>query len=102
MRGGVMSLIIQLTPGEEARLEAAARREGLDPAEFARKLVAERLPPLAPDQKEDPTLALFAQWDREDADMTPEEIEEANRETEEFKQNINAERRRAGSRIMYP
>jgi hypothetical protein len=97
-----MALIIHLTPSEEARLEEAARREGLDPAELARKLVAERLPPLAPDQEEDQTLTLFAQWDREDAAMTPEEIEEAKREAEEFKRSINAERARAGARIMYP
>ena len=97
-----MALIIHLTPSEEARLEAAARRQGLDPAEFAQKLVTERLPPLPSDQEEDPTIALFAQWDREDAAMTAEELEEAKREAEEFKQNINAERRRAGARIMYP
>jgi hypothetical protein len=34
--------------------------------------------------------------------MTPEEIEEAKREAEEFKRSINAERARAGARIMYP
>ena len=97
-----MILTIHLTPIEEARLEAAARREGLDAAELARKLVIERLSPVKPDEGEDPTLALFAQWDQEDAAMTPEEIEEAKREAEEFKRNINAERVRAGSRIMYP
>jgi hypothetical protein len=97
-----MALTIHLTAAEEARLETAARQEGLDPAELARKLVIERLPPLIPDEEEDPTLALFAQWEREDAAMTPEEIEEAKREAEEFKQNINAERARADSRIMYP
>ena len=97
-----MALTIHLTAAEEARLETAARREGLDPAELARKLVIERLPSTIPDEEEDPTLALFAQWDREDAAMTPEEIEEAKREAEEFKRNINAERARAGARIMYP
>jgi hypothetical protein len=97
-----MAVTIHLTPAEEARLEAAARREGLDATELARKLVIERLPPDTPDGEEDPTLALFEQWDREDAAMTPEEIEEAKREAEEFKRNINAERARAGSRIVDP
>ena len=68
-----MTLTIHLTPFEEARLAATARKEGLEPAELARKFVTERLPPPALDETEDPTLALFAQWDREDAEMTPEE-----------------------------
>ena len=97
-----MTLTIHLTPTEEARLEAAAGREGLDAAELARRLVIERLPPVKPDEGEDPTLALFAQWDQEDAAMTLEEIDEARREAKEFKRNINAERARAGFRIMYP
>jgi hypothetical protein len=96
-----MAVTLHLTPSEEARLEAAARQQGLDPAELARKLVIERLPPDTSDE-EDPTIALFARWDQEDAAMTPEEIEEAKREAEEFKRNINTERARAGSRIMYP
>jgi hypothetical protein len=98
-----MTLTIQLEPDEEARLAAAARREGLDPASLVRKLMIEHLPPVTQSvEEEDPTLALFAQWDREDAQMTPEEIEAARREFEEFKQNINAERTRSGARLIYP
>jgi hypothetical protein len=98
-----MTLSIELEPDEEARLAAAARREGLEPAELVRKLMIEHLPPVTPtEEDEDPTLALFAQWDREDAQMTPAEVEAARREFEEFKQNIDAERRRAGARIIYP
>lgn len=97
-----MTLTIHLTPVEEARLAATARKEGLEPSELARKFVTERLPLFALDETEDPTLALFAQWDREDAEMTPEEQEEAGREFEQFKQEMNAERARAGARILYP
>ena len=98
-----MSLMLELDPDEEVRLEAAARQKGLEPAELARKLVTEHLPPVLKEEEAmDPTLALFAQWDKEDAQMTPEELEEERRDFEEFKQNINAERRRAGSRIIYP
>jgi hypothetical protein len=97
-----MTLTIHLTPSEEARLEAAAKQEGLGPAELARKLVIERLSHVEPGEEQDPTVALFARWDREGAAMTPEEIEEARREAEEFKQNINAERARASVRTMYP
>lgn len=98
-----MSLILDLSPEEEARLKAAARQKGLKPAELARKLVTEHLPSVLQEEEEtDPTLALFAQWDKEDAKMTPEELEEERRDFEEFKQNINDERKRAGSRIIYP
>jgi hypothetical protein len=98
-----MTLTIELHPDEEARLAAAARREGVEPAELIRKLVVAHLPPIPSNEdEEDPTLALFAQWDREDALMTPEEIEAEQRQFEQFKQNINAERARAGSRIIYP
>ena len=51
--------------------------------------------------EENPTIALFARWDQEDSAMTSE-IEEARREAEDFKRNINAQRARAGARIIYP
>src|SRR5437016_14666341 len=98
-----MTLTLELDPNEEVRLAAAARQEGLAPAELARRLVVEHLPSVTENsEEEDPTLALFAQWEKEDAQMTPAEIEEARREFEEFKQGINAERARAGARLIYP
>ena len=96
-----MTLVIELSPEEEARLAAAAEREGLLPSELARKLVTQNLPPTPPGGAEDPTLALFAQWEKEDANMTPEEIEQERRLWEEFKANINAERDRAGARRVF-
>jgi len=97
-----MTLTIELTPLEEAQLTAAARQAGLDPAELARKLVTARLPSATPDTPEDPTLALFAQWDADDAQMTPEDIADAQRDYDEFTQQMNAERARAGARVLYP
>jgi hypothetical protein len=98
-----MTLTLELDPNEEVRLAAAARREGLAPAELARRLVVEHLPSVAENSaEEEPTLALFAQWEKEDAQMAPAEIEESRREFEEFKQGINAERARAGARLIYP
>jgi len=64
--------------------------------------VTEHLPPVTPDIPEDPTLALFAQWDTEDAQMTPEEATEAQRDYDEFTRWMNAERARAGARMLYP
>jgi hypothetical protein len=52
-------------------------------------------------EETDPTLRLFAQWEREDAAMTPDEVEAARREAEEFKASINAERAQAGARLIY-
>ena len=98
-----MTLTIDLSREEESQLVAAATVEGVPPADLARRLLTEHLPRKTSDSPEqDPTLALFAQWDREDAAMTSEQVAEARGEFEEFKQNINAERRRAGARIIYP
>jgi hypothetical protein len=97
-----MTVTIEFDPDELARLAAAARQEGVGLEELARRLVLDHLPPGVDSGREDPTLTLFAQWDREDAQMTPAEIEDARREFEEFKENINAERARAGARLIYP
>ena len=95
-----MTLTIDLSPTEEALIAAAARQKGLEPAALVKALVAEHLP--APVHvPEDPTLALFAQWAQEDAQMTPEEVAEENRTWEEFKTNLNVERDRAGARRVF-
>ena len=39
-----MTLTIELTPEQEARLQAFARRQGLEAAELAQRLVTEHLP----------------------------------------------------------
>ena len=96
-----MTLTIELTPIEEAQLTAAARLAGMAPTELARKLVTEHLPAATSDLPEDPTLALFAQWDADDVQMTPEEVTEAQREYAEFTHRMNAERARAGARLLY-
>ncbi len=99
-----MTLTLELTPTEEAQLKTAARQKGVDPAVFLKQLMTEHLPePAASPESlpEDPTLALFAQWAKEDAQMTPEELAEENRTWEEFKSNINDERDRAGARRVF-
>jgi hypothetical protein len=98
-----MKVTIELSGAEESQLIAAARQEGIEPAELVRKLVVENLPTGTPDGKPtDPTLALFAQWEREDDQMTPDEIEAARQEFEQFKQGINAVRAQGGARLIYP
>ena len=96
-----MTLTIELSPSEAARLVAAARQEGVQPAELARRLVTDRLPALAANARgEDPTLALFAQWEQEDTQMTPEEIEQERRLWEQFEHGINETRQALGMRPL--
>ncbi len=95
-----MTLTINLTPAEERQLRTAAQREGLAPAEFARKLVTEHLLPV-PDENA-ASIALLQSWLEEDATSDPDEIRQAEVELEAFKQAMNAERDRAGARRIYP
>lgn len=97
-----MPLTIELTPAEEAQLLAAAHQVGLTPAELDRQLVRTHVPDVLAPPPEDPTLALFAQWDAEDAQMTPEEMAAAQRDCQEFIRHMNAERAKVGARILYP
>jgi hypothetical protein len=86
-----MILTIELTPHEEARLIAAAQQEGMQPAELARKLLTDHL--LQETSKTDPTLARFVQWKSEDAQMTPEDLEQERGLWERFELGINETRR---------
>jgi hypothetical protein len=97
-----MTIAIELAPDVERRLIEAARDEGVAPADLASKVLADHLPqPKKLTAENDAMLALFDKWDEEDANMTPEEIEEENRSWEEFKRNINAERDRVGARRVF-
>jgi pimeloyl-ACP methyl ester carboxylesterase len=96
-----MTLTIALTPEEEARLQVAARQKGVAPEECARQLLAEHLPILTNNGAgEDPTLALFAQWEQEDAQKTPEEIADEDRLWQEFEKGINETRSALGMRRL--
>jgi hypothetical protein len=109
-----MRLTIELTPTEGARLSTAARMKGADDAELARKFVTDRLPQFeadtsspaeprqAPDVENDHTIALLKSWLAEDATDDPEELCQAQRELEEFKRNMNAPRKEAGTRVLFP
>ena len=95
-----MTLTIELTPEQEARLADAARKEGLEPTVLAQKFVADRLPTLPQIPEQDPTLALFEQWRREDAQMTPEESEQERQLWEAVEQGINEARAEQGMRQL--
>jgi hypothetical protein len=97
-----MVLTLPFSPEEAARLRDAAKQEGVDLETYVRKIVNEHLPPRVPDEESDPTLKLLAQWEVEDGRMTPEEVEAAQQDFEEFKRQLNAERTKAGARLLYP
>ena len=58
--------------------------------------------PAPTDSEADPTVALLESWLREDATDDPAEIRRAEEELAEFKRNMNAPRREAGERLLYP
>ena len=96
-----MSLTIELNAAEQARLAAAAKQEGMAPAELARKVLTDHLPRLAEGaQDEDPTLALFREWAAEDAKRTPEEAARENELWERFQANVNETRVALGMRKL--
>ncbi len=96
-----MSLLIELSPDEQDRLAAAAKEEGLAPAELARRVLTEHLPVLADDAPDDdPTLALFRQWAAEDVKRTPEEAAKENELWEQFQANVNETRKALGMRTL--
>ncbi len=95
-----MTITIELTPTQEARLAAEAKREGLDPAKVVQRLMADHLP-AALDIEDDPMLALFAKWDEEDANMTSAEVSEENSTWDEFKTSINSGRDNGGARRAF-
>ena len=102
-----MTLTINLTPAEEARLAAAARQEGLDPSELVRRLVTERLPPASNVQPEidaenAAAIALLQSWLEKEATDDPEEIREAEKELEALKKNLNANRAATEERLLFP
>lgn len=98
-----MTLTLELTPAEEAQLKTAAQQKGVDPAVFLKQLMTEHLPEPATASEappEDLTLALFAQWAKEDAQKSPEEIAQEDRLWEEFETGINETRAALGMRHL--
>jgi hypothetical protein len=91
-----MTLTIALEPDLEKRLLKQASLVGLEPGEYARRLIAERLPSaepttphataLSPEAME--TLKILKDWERENATDDPDEIARRIKEGEEFMQSL--------------
>jgi hypothetical protein len=91
-----MTLTLDLTPEEERRIQGA-KAKGIDVHALLKGVIASL--PQAP--AEDRTEELFAQWEAEDANMTPEEIAAEMADWEAFKHNVNAIRAETGERQIY-
>ena len=100
-------LTIEFSPTEEVRIVALARQTGLAPAEYAKKLVQENLPPAKIEteaqasQRRAAAIALLESW-IEAAPTDPEEIRQAEAERNEFLQNLNKNRLESGESPMFP
>lgn len=82
-----MTLTLELTPAQEARLREEAARAGVEPAALllARAGISEQATP----PQEDATLALFARWQAED---TPGDAAERAQRQQEGDALLNAVR----------
>jgi hypothetical protein len=97
-----MTLTLELAPDVESALAEDARRKGMTPEELALDnlrrsyaVPAHENPIAAPSATQRPVsamVALFAQWEVEDATDDPEEIARRNREWEQTKANLEANR----------
>ena len=90
-----MTLTLELPPEVEGALAAEARRQGVT----LERLALDRLrqspgvePPLQPAPRHNAMLALFAQWDAEDATDDPEELARRQREGDELMASLAANR----------
>ena len=92
-----MTLTLELPPEVEGALAAEARRKGITLERLALDRLrqspdAEPSPALEPALRHNAMLALFAQWDAEDATDDPEELARRQRESDELMASLAANR----------
>lgn len=88
----------------ETRLRSEAARLGIEPEQYATRLIADSLAP-SPSPGGQSLHDLFAQWDAEDQTGDPAEIARRNEEFEEFKRAMNRNRLESegpNARIPFP
>jgi hypothetical protein len=79
---------------------STTKRATAKPSPGGRKFYRVRGTP-AQRQKNQPALDLLRRWQHEDAAMSPEQREQAQRDWQEFRRAMNADRDRAGARRVY-
>ena len=115
-----MKIDIPLTPSEEARLSAAARRAGMAPEEWIKRVTLENLSGSAAHPEEGmeillrswqeqdavtlsedvPVQELFRRWDEEDAQLSVEERQAEERLWGEIERKLHKEGRPLGLRPL--
>jgi hypothetical protein len=87
-----MTLTVQMDEELARKLADEARRQGVDPQEYARRLIEEKVGRPEPLRTNRSTLDLLAQWDREDATDDPAEIARREEELRLLKTALNENR----------
>ena len=101
-----MTLQIELSPQTEAWIQSEADRQGILPVDLVKTVLNKRAAtpagkaPIA--DEHDATIALLQSWIDEDATDDPETIQQAEADLREFKRNMNAPRKEAGERLLFP
>ena len=87
-----MSLTIELDEQTETRLRELARLRGMDVGGYARQLLTQDVR----DDENAALLRLFAEWDREDAGLSEEELQAEQADWDKIR--VNLDRRRVDLR----
>ena len=108
-----MTLIIELTPQEEAWLTVQAAQQSLPPGDVVKQLIDAQLPATEPhealvqpavpiDSQRAAAIALLDSWIAEGTAADAETRRQAELELDEFKRSMNANRAATGERLVFP
>lgn len=109
-----MTLVLDLPRPVEDRIEQEARKAGVSPAELVAEVVKNTFtasttaatPAFDPEEQKRlnaPTIALLESWLAEgEKPRTEEELAEAEEDLKTLMRNLNATRREAGERLLFP
>jgi hypothetical protein len=100
-----MSLVIELPFNIEQSVVAEAEKEGVSPEEVIVRVMRERFTQDVETERQrqqnEDSIVLLQSWLSE-APTTPEEKQEAEDSVTAFKENLDAPRKIAGARLLFP
>jgi chaperonin GroEL (HSP60 family) len=102
-----MNLVIDIPEVVQDRIRREAQRVGVSTTDLVKGIVLDRFAPTPVDadaQKRLNTasISLLQKWLDESETDDPEELRRAEEEARQFKRNLNAPRRDAGARLLFP
>lgn len=105
----VIHYTVEVMPGMLLALPEAAQQLPLHPGDKVEIQLniplsdtEETEKPVLVDPKAAASIALLQSWLAEDATDDPDELRQAQEDLDEFKRNMNAPRKEAGARLLYP